>query len=361
MRCQIPQQSIKIFSKTISCICKIGEEITFEMNSNNLNLSSINQARSAFCNFKFSSDFFNHNYEKNENALFDRFSINSKACTAVFRNVSSIENCTISLSDGLESVVIFELQCKLGIKKTYRLSYEIANSMKPVCNKERCSNRIVLSQTRSLDESIKNNFHTSVEEITFIATENYLRIKSYIDEEAQRTGKKILHTQIDMQKTDFGQYLITPNNEITFSLKMLKYILDFCENAGQPVTLCFDQSGQPLILSLNYFSNLDIEFVLATLFRAENESDSNNSHTTTTTNTTTTSTNRNSSQIPSSTNSSPPSSSRDNASSNMSNVQSSDNHHNRSKRNLESNDMEDESSSDEYVESTPPHNKKSKK
>ena len=160
-----------------------------------------------------------------------------------------------------------------------------------------------------------------------------------------------MHTQIDMQKSDFGQYKINPNNEITFSLKMLKCILDFCEHAGQPVTVSFDQSGQPLILSLNYFNTLDIEFVLATLYRSENENDNENDSTTTTT-TTTTRTTMNSSQALSSnaTNSSPPSSFRD-PSSMLS--------QSRPKRGNDSMEDEDDSSSGEYVESTPP-NKKSK-
>ena len=90
----------------------------------------------------------------------------------------------------MESSVIFELQCKLGIKKTYKLAYEVPNSLKPVCDKNKCANKIVITQTRSLDESIKNNFHSSVEEISFIVTENYLRVKSYIDDEAQKCKKK---------------------------------------------------------------------------------------------------------------------------------------------------------------------------
>jgi hypothetical protein len=263
--------------------------------------------------------------------------------------------------------VIFELQCKLGIKKTYKLAFELPKVMRPVSDKNKCANKIVINQTRSLDESIKNNFHTSVEEISFIVTENYLRVRSYIDDEAQKckkiyifnyllttppffhtklAGKKILHTQIDLQKSDFGQYKINPNNEITFSLKMLKCILDFCEHAGQPVTIFFDQSGQPLILSLNYFNTVEIEFVLATLYRAENENENDNNDSTTTTTTTNTTTNRtmNSSQAPSSntaTNSSPPSSFRD-----QSSILS---HEARNKRGNDS--MEDEdSSSGEYVE-----------
>lgn len=58
MECVVPKRSLKIFSKVIQCLGKVGEELFFEPAADKLVFRTLNQARSAFVAVTFSPTFF---------------------------------------------------------------------------------------------------------------------------------------------------------------------------------------------------------------------------------------------------------------------------------------------------------------
>jgi hypothetical protein len=56
---------------------------------------------------------------------------------------------------------------------------------------------------------------------------------------------KILHTELTIDPRDFEEYSVgTEPGEITFCLKEFKALLGFCEVAGQPIHIWFEQGGR---------------------------------------------------------------------------------------------------------------------
>ena len=76
----------------------------------------------------------------------------------------------------------------------------------------------------------------------------------------------MLMTELVVDAADFEMYSVRPGvQELTFSLKELRAILNFCDVSGQPVSVYFSDPGQPILWTVNCFDALVVDFVLATL------------------------------------------------------------------------------------------------
>lgn len=90
----------------------------------------------------------------------------------------------------------------------------------------------------------------------------------------------------------------TEPGEITFCLKEFKALLGFCEVAGQPIHIWFEQGGRydephrsdattrtnavsimtrPILFSVNFFNAFDVDFVMATLLDGQGSSSQSDS------------------------------------------------------------------------------------
>jgi len=76
--------------------------------------------------------------------FFDRYSVSAahcrckvqlKACLAVFRSIINVEKCNIIL-DEKESRLVFDMLCKFGVKKVFKLTYEDCEPIQAVYDKE---------------------------------------------------------------------------------------------------------------------------------------------------------------------------------------------------------------------------------
>jgi len=175
--------------------------------------------------------------------------------------------------DEADSRLVIELQCKMGIKKTYRLTFEECEALQAVYSKETCPNKLV-SRPRLLID-IVNNFHSNLDEISFVVTEKMFKVKSYIDDEKKTGPNRVLQTELTVDPKDFEEYTCNTNaGDITFCLKEFKALLQFCEAAGQAISIWFEQGGRPILFSVNFFAAFEIYFVLATLLDTASSSQS---------------------------------------------------------------------------------------
>ena len=78
-------------------------------------------------------------------------------------------------------------------------------------------------------------------------------------------ANKLLRTEITLPRQEFLEYNARDYVDLTFCLKEMKAVLNFCENSGQPVTLFYDKPGKPILLVLHFFNVIEADFVLATL------------------------------------------------------------------------------------------------
>ena len=104
-----------------------------------------------------------------------------KPCLAVFKNINSIDTCTMSIDlEDLQSRVIFDIQGKLGIKRVYKLFLEESPILQALYNRS-YPNKIAFKPGPMLD-SLQTNFQSTLEEITMKIAKDSVKIVSYIDD-----------------------------------------------------------------------------------------------------------------------------------------------------------------------------------
>ena|SRR3990167_1075881 len=83
-----------------------------------------------------------------------------------------------------------------------------------------------------------------------------------------------------ISRQDFSEFNVHNSANLTFCQKEMKAILSFCEHTGQPVELCFEKAGKPMLLMLHYFNVIEADFVLATLMDQSEYSDASSQEST---------------------------------------------------------------------------------
>jgi hypothetical protein len=265
MEAKIPAKSMLLFSKMIGCLSKIGEDLFLEATDQKLVLRTLNQTRSAFFCFSLQPHFF-ESYRLIEVGSVYRCKLVLKSCVAVVKtNPGNVEKCIISVRRN-DGSMKFELQCRLGVRKTYELDLEESDPLQAVYSKENCPNRMqVMSHT--LNQCLQN-FPGTLEEITFILGKECLKVKSYFDNQKQENLlKKLLLTELTLNAGDFEAYDFNSNRDVdlTFCLKDMKAILSFCEKLTTPISFFMDDEGKPILMSVSMPGTFEADFVLATL------------------------------------------------------------------------------------------------
>eukprot|EP01097_Dermamoeba_algensis_P012152 TRINITY_DN997_c0_g1_i2.p1 TRINITY_DN997_c0_g1~~TRINITY_DN997_c0_g1_i2.p1 ORF type:complete len:434 (-),score=102.74 TRINITY_DN997_c0_g1_i2:1587-2888(-) len=261
MECIIPGKSVRLFAKMVSCVAKIGEDLFLEATEEKVTIRTLNDSRSAFVAFHFAPSFFEE-YQLPPEAVY-HCQVQAKSFQAVFRSILSVERTKLRI-DETESRIVLELNCKLGVKKVYRLTYGDGDGLQALYNKEACPNKIV-ARASLLIESF-NNFHKHVEEITMTISKRSLTLKSYFDDNKGNKHAAILNTELTLFSHDFDEYHVEREGvELTFCLKEVKAILSFCEVLGQPVSIFYERGGRPILFAINCYNSLEADFVIATL------------------------------------------------------------------------------------------------
>eukprot|EP01118_Nematostelium_gracile_P017754 TRINITY_DN768_c0_g2_i1.p1 TRINITY_DN768_c0_g2~~TRINITY_DN768_c0_g2_i1.p1 ORF type:complete len:408 (+),score=104.75 TRINITY_DN768_c0_g2_i1:103-1326(+) len=268
MQCVVPFRYIKLLAKSIQCMAKVGEDLYIEASAQRIAFRTLNASRSAFLAFYLDERFF-ESYTL-QDGMEKKCQVKLKPCQAVFRQFNNIEKCSIILDEN-EQRLVFEVLCKHGIQKVYKLTFEECETVQAIYSKDEELNKIVC-QPKKLIECI-NNFHNGLEEISIATTANSIIVKSYVDD--SKVATKVLHTELSLDPNDFEEYQIKNDAQVTFCLKEFKAILSFCEASGQPVTLYFERGGRPICLSIKYFGVFESDFVLATLLEPYSQSTDN--------------------------------------------------------------------------------------
>jgi len=184
----------------------------------------------------------------------------------VFKNHKIVDKCVIT-AKAEEDTIAFDMNCKLGVKKTYRLDIEECEPMQAVYSKEQCPNKIVV-QAQILSMSL-NSFPAKLEEITLVLERDHVRLKSYMDNVAKHDDlrKKLFVTELVLNPTDFENYEFRSDRsiELAFCLKEIKAIIGFCDKQGQTISMWMNTEGKPLLISVTLSRAYDADFVLATL------------------------------------------------------------------------------------------------
>ncbi|KAF7805094.1 cell cycle checkpoint control protein RAD9A [Senna tora] len=283
MEFTLSDNALKTFARCVTCLARIGNELSIQASSSQLVFDTLNSSRSAFQSITFKPGFFDV-YTVSSN-LIVQFSVLLKAICSVFRTpITNIDRLTVRLPGPDAPKVQWILECCSGMRKTYWITCTTESDIQHLSldRQKFPSNFVVRPQDLN---RLLANFQSSLQEITIIATEpsslpsdaaneiggKAVELRSYID--PTKDNDSLLHTQLWIDpKEEFLQYIHTGDPvDVTFSVKELKAFLSFCEGCEVDIHLHFEKSGEPVLMAPKFgleegpHSNFDVTLVLATM------------------------------------------------------------------------------------------------
>ncbi|KAK8573510.1 hypothetical protein V6N13_009600 [Hibiscus sabdariffa] len=286
MELSLSYNALKTFSRSITCLARVGNELVFQASSSQLALHTLNSSRSAYQSVMFKPNFFDV-YRISSTQV--QCSVLLKAVCSVFRTpIASIDNLTVELADPDASKIQWALTCYSGkLVLALECNQFIVFYIYPCACRRRFPSNFVV-RPRDLNRLLAN-FQSSLPEITIIATEptslpsdaaseiggKAVELRSYIDPTKENDSS--LHTQLWIDPSEeFVQYTHTGNPvDVTFSMKELKAFLTFCEGCEVDIHLFLDKAGEPILLATKFglddasVSNFDAALVLATMLTSQ--------------------------------------------------------------------------------------------
>ncbi|KAJ1781815.1 hypothetical protein LPJ67_005340 [Coemansia sp. RSA 1938] len=312
MEVEVPSSSLKTFYKALQCLSRISNDISIEAREDQLELSSVNSARSAFASFTFRRGFFDAykigqlNYAS-QNGPVLRCKVLAKPLVGVFKMRGAgkgreVEKCLLRIEQGAEvghaNEDSFAGECRLvvrvsykeGICRTHRMFYEVSELLHPVFNVQDFKSMWRVGAKVAGDWI--SHFSRGLEEVSFCMSASNVIVRSW-SEGQTATGRNIdaatdrlLETQISLVPAEFDTYEIagTRSVELTFSLRELKAALQYADATEQPLTARFNRGGDPLVLTVSPVhverdalgqsaSDMRAEFIIATRTEYDTQSE----------------------------------------------------------------------------------------
>ncbi|KAF7199619.1 RAD9 checkpoint clamp component B [Nothobranchius furzeri] len=300
MNCVIEGNCIKVFGKALHALSRIGDEVWLDPMVKGLALRSVNSAQSAYGCFLFLPVFFQQ-YSLGSFSEQNRKEIKCKMVMKVivlplFRCLSSIEQCHISVNTSPDQVII-QFFCRHDITKTHNLGFQESGALQAVFDAHLCPN-VLTAPARLLSDMVMH-FSAFQEEVTLSMTPLKVCLRNYHEE---RNGElrlccalllhkhrscatvhtKVMHTEMSLHPDEFGYFQSGEDSDITFCLKELRGILAFAEARSLPVSVHFGAAGRPVCFSVQDMI-LEATVILATLTDTESQTPSQHPQTPTST------------------------------------------------------------------------------
>lgn len=281
MEWSLSGNGLKTFARCLTCLARIGNELTLQASTSQLALHTLNSSRSAYQSIILKPAFFDM-YTITGTQV--QCSVLLKAVCSVMRTpLSSIDHLSVILPDPDASKVQWTLDCCNGMKKSYWITCNVEADVQQLSLDRRKLPSSFVVRPRDLNRLLAN-FQSTLQEITVIATEptslpsdsadevggKAVELRSYIDPSKENDSS--LHTQLWIDPSEeFVQYTHSGDPvDVTFGVKELKAFLSFCEGCEVDIHLYFDKAGEPILMAPKFaenfsVSNFDATLVLATM------------------------------------------------------------------------------------------------
>ncbi|KAK6915594.1 Rad9/Ddc1 [Dillenia turbinata] len=286
MELSLSGNALKTFSRSITCLARVGNELVIQASASELALHTLNSSRSAYQSITFMPDFFDV-YRVSTSQV--QCSVLIKAICSVLRTpIVGIDKLRVDLPDPDASKVQWTLDCYSGMKKIYWINCNSEPEIQHLSlDRGRFPSNFVV-RPRDLNRLLAN-FQSSLQEITVIATEPHslpsdaasdiggkaVELRTYID--PTKDSDSLLHTQLWIDPSEeFVQYTHTGDPvDVTFAVKELKAFVSFCEGCEVDVHIYFEKAGEPVLMVPKFglddtsYSNYDATLVLATMLTSQ--------------------------------------------------------------------------------------------
>ena len=132
-----------------------------------------------------------------------------------------------------------------GTTKRFRVMYELSECRQAVYNKSDSQNSAHLTKAKPLLDCI-SSFGSSVEEATMEVTKELINWRSF-DLNANTDRAKNVQTQTTFNRRQLHRPRFVGEPTITFSVKELKFLVEFCDRIAVGVSMHFSDPGMPII------------------------------------------------------------------------------------------------------------------
>ncbi|KAF5389375.1 hypothetical protein D9757_004265 [Collybiopsis confluens] len=306
MQASFDAHSLKPFTRALSCLSRYGEELSIYATAETLSLFCTNSSKSAYCRFKFNSDFFSR-YRVGDPAkgIHDTFvgQLMAKSLLSILKHKtieSTLERCEISTveadsthnadaddekRDGLESKLIVRLHCKHGVIKTHKLLLLGSTTLMAPGIPDPSHESLLTIGPRAIREMIEQfslpKGVKSDPQLVWTFSETNVEVRSLgssIDSKSEyqpfrlliwyplhiSTGTAQLATELSISAEEFDVYNLyeTPTT-ITFHLREFNATIAFAELSGLGLDIRFTDPAEPLFIDVEGES-FETLFVIST-------------------------------------------------------------------------------------------------
>ncbi|BHF61118.1 Cell cycle checkpoint control protein rad9b [Sparganum proliferum] len=262
MRVSLLLPELKVFTRAVSALGKLGDDLYFECGAGELSLRCVNSSRSAYAAAFFSTNFFEKASGLEDRDDTPRFKLTAKTCCRVFKPSVSwdkvVRKCRLQLDESGNTLIVQFFQ-RHGLVKTYNLPTIDCESLEAVYNIADAFNHLAASS--KVFAEIISNFRPTQTEVTLVIQDGECVFRNFIDD----SDFSAIVTHVPVSSSEFETYDFHEETEITFCQKDLRAAISFGETVGSPLVVHSGRPGKPLILTFTDDNRFSAHFVLATL------------------------------------------------------------------------------------------------
>ncbi|KIX02400.1 uncharacterized protein Z518_08341 [Rhinocladiella mackenziei CBS 650.93] len=273
---------VAYFHDLLICLAKFDEDVSLEATSQFLRISSLNISKTAHAAFTLSPSFFNkYHFSPGPRNASDpplpkiwTCKLQNRALLSIFKRRladsrdkdTALDTCECELqanSDQTECRLVFRLNCRQGVVKTYRLFYESGEILHAAFDKVGSINHWTVS-SRTLRDVVEY-FGPKTDQLDWYFQNGKVTFTSYT--EKIQSGREILkqpmHTSVALERKDFDDFSVQERLHIGTMVKDFRAIVAHAEAMRVPVTARYSRGNRPMQIS--YEDNgLLAEFTLMT-------------------------------------------------------------------------------------------------
>ncbi|EXJ81031.1 hypothetical protein A1O3_07319 [Capronia epimyces CBS 606.96] len=266
----------------LTCLAKFDEDVSLEATPQFLRISSLNISKTTHAAFTLNSSFFDRYHfspgpaQPQPQPKIWTCKIQNRALLAIFRRRlgdqrdrdrdTGLETCECELqanADQAECRLIFRLNCRQGVVKTYRLFYESAEILHAAFDRVGSTNYWSVS-SRTLRDVVEY-FGPKTDQLDWYFQNGKVTFTSYT--EKIQSGKEILkqpmHTSVALERKDFDDFNVQEGLHIGTMVKDFRAIVAHAEAMRVQVTARYSRGNRPM--QITYEENgLLAEFTLMT-------------------------------------------------------------------------------------------------
>eukprot|EP01080_Neovahlkampfia_damariscottae_P006401 gene6401-10408_t len=257
------KQNIKIFTKMLQTMTKLGDEVMFEIEDDKIKAAVMNSSQSTYVLFQIHHKFFEVYRLDKKAQKPEAIRVPIKNLLNIFKTTNTIQSFTIYLT---QQYLQFNLLSAQNLSKITRVFFEECHFM--------TASYDVKTYKSHFQSSIDNfklmmdTFQNSLEEVCFSLHNNTLDVRSHFDEE---NGRKMLNSKVSIRCQDFHLYNSTTKKklEMILSFKDLKPFLSFADSSYVPVDCYLSDNEAPIIFTIaiqnqDNVTDFEGELILAT-------------------------------------------------------------------------------------------------